>query len=73
MPIVIAGLPDRERATAMGCYQCVHSLGMFLGPVGAGVIGESVGYGGLFTSTAGVGILAAAAALKLPKREATPD
>lgn len=68
MTMVIADLPDREKATAMGFYQSVYSLGMFLGPVGAGQIGESLGYGGLFASTAGVALLAAVAAFKLPAR-----
>ena len=32
-----------ERATAMGVFQGVYALGMFLGPVGAGVIADWLG------------------------------
>jgi MFS family permease len=67
MSLAIHGLEDRERATAMGFYQAVYAIGMMLGPIGAGFIGERTGYVGLFTSTAVVALIAACASLKLPK------
>ena len=66
MGLSIARLPDAEKATAMGFFQAVYAIGMFAGPVGAGLIGGQWGYGPLFWSTACVGVLTAVAALRLP-------
>lgn len=62
---VLMGLSIRfveidKRATAMGFFQSIYSLGMFGGPVLVGVIGEAVGLGGGFVA---VGILGMAAAV----------
>jgi MFS family permease len=68
MTMAIHGLPDEERATAMGFYQAVYAFGMMLGPVAAGFIGGSTGFEGLFLSTAAVALLAAVVSTKLPRR-----
>lgn len=52
----------------MGFYQSAYSVGMALGPVRAGYVGETFGYGGLFASTAVIGLPAAAASLRLPAK-----
>jgi predicted MFS family arabinose efflux permease len=66
MSLSINGLPDRNKATAMGFFQAVYSAGMFLGPVVAGQIGGWLGYTMLFTSSACVAAVSTLAALKLP-------
>jgi len=42
MPLTMAGaietVPDEKRGAAMGIYQAVYGLGMFLGPVIAGAV-----------------------------------
>ncbi|MFT5369955.1 MAG: MFS family permease, partial [Candidatus Latescibacterota bacterium] len=69
MSLAIARLPNAEKATAMGFFQAVYAIGMFIGPVSAGGIGGQWGYGALFLSTAGVAVLTAMIALKLPGKE----
>ncbi|MBT5832862.1 MAG: MFS transporter, partial [Candidatus Latescibacteria bacterium] len=66
MSLAIARLPDAEKATAMGFFQGVYAIGMFIGPVSAGTIGGQWGYEALFLSTAGVAVLTAVVALRLP-------
>lgn len=68
MSLAIARLPDAEKATAMGFFQAVYAIGMFIGPVSAGNIGGQWGYEALFLSTAGVAVLTAIVALRLPGR-----
>ena len=54
MPLTMAGaietVPEEKRGAAMGIYQAVYGLGMFLGPVIAGAIIER------FSETAGEGV-----------------
>jgi predicted MFS family arabinose efflux permease len=67
MSLSIHGLPERDKATAMGFFQAVYSAGMFLGPVVAGQIGGWMGYTMLFSSSAVVAVISVGAALKLPR------
>lgn len=67
MSLAIHGLPENDKATAMGFFQAVYSAGMFLGPVVAGQIGGWMGYTMLFSSSALVALLSVLAAFKLPK------
>ncbi|MBE82604.1 MAG: hypothetical protein CME21_08555 [Gemmatimonadetes bacterium] len=67
MSLVILDIPDRDKATAMGFFQAVYSIGMFLGPVVSGQIGGMFGYTALFTSSALVAAASVVAAFKLPK------
>ena len=53
---------QRERATAIGVYQAVHAIGMFLGPLVGGVIGERAGLPAVFITTGLVTLGAATAA-----------
>lgn len=73
MGLSIARLPDAEKATAMGFFQAVYAIGMFIGPVSSGWIGGQWGYNALFLSTAGVAVLTAMAALRLPGKEKNTD
>jgi MFS family permease len=60
MSLAIVSVDPRERATAMGVYQAVYAIGMFLGPLIGGIIGEYAGLGAVFVST---GILSFVAGL----------
>ena len=66
MSLAIARLPNSEKATAMGFFQAIYAIGMFIGPVSAGGIGGQWGYEALFLSTASVAVLTALVAFLLP-------
>ena len=53
-----------ERATAMGVFQGVYALGMFLGPVSAGVLAEWLGLERVFLLIGGLMVLGALAAAR---------
>ncbi len=67
MADAIANIPDERRGAAMGFYQSVYGLGMFLGPVAAGAVVErfstgadlAAGYRANFAVMAAVGLLGA--------------
>ncbi len=67
LPITVAGairnIDPEKRGAAMGFYQSVYSVGMFLGPVLAGGIVQAAGYRANFFAMAG--ILAVGSALSL--------
>ncbi len=48
MGLAIQGLPKDEKASAMGFFQAVYALGMFLGPAVGGMIGDVFGLSGVF-------------------------
>lgn len=51
MGLSIRHVSSEERATAMGVYQAVYAIGMFLGPLVGGAVGEEFGLGAIFTTT----------------------
>ena len=53
-----------ERATAMGVFQGVYALGMFLGPVSAGVLGEWLGLERVFVLIGALMVVGALAAVR---------
>ena len=53
-----------ERATAMGVFQGVYALGMFLGPVSTGVLGEWLGLERVFLLIGALMVLGALAAAR---------
>lgn len=68
MPVLlglsIQSVAPAEKATAMGVFQAVYALGMFLGPASAGIIAASLGLTGAFVVSAlmcaiAVGVLVA--------------
>lgn len=67
MSLAIFGQAEQDKATAMGFFQAVYSIGMFMGPVAAGQIGGWLGYTMLFSSSACVAAVSTLAALKLPR------
>lgn len=58
MGLAIKHVDAKRRATAMGFYQAIYSLGMFGGPAIAGYIGEFFSLGGSFLSVAGISLIA---------------
>jgi MFS family permease len=48
MGLAIQGVPAEDKATAMGFYQAVYAIGMFLGPATGGFIGDAFGLKGVF-------------------------
>jgi MFS family permease len=59
MGLSIKNISFEKRATAMGFFQAVYGLGMFLGPVLVGFFGESIGLNRSFLAIGGIGALAA--------------
>ena len=43
MGLAIRHFPGDRRSTAMGCYQAIYGIGMFIGPIIVGRIGDAVG------------------------------
>lgn len=62
MGLSIQGVADNRRATAMGYFQAVYGLGMFIGPVIVGAIADRFSLGWGFAFVALVGFASAAVA-----------
>jgi MFS family permease len=60
MSLSIRSLPSHERASGMGIYQAIYSIGMFFGPPLSGAIADQAGLSSVFVLTA---VLCAGAAL----------
>ncbi|MCL6443895.1 MAG: MFS transporter, partial [Alicyclobacillus sp.] len=60
MGLAIRHIAPHMRATAMGFYQAIYSLGMFGGPAIAGAIGDLAGLFGSFLVIAGISLVSAA-------------
>ena len=65
MGLSIREISGEDRATAMGVFQAVYAIGMFLGPITAGAVADAVGLSGAFIVAGTVSVIAAAAALIL--------
>ena len=65
MGLSIKTVPTEKRATAMGFFQAIYSLGMFGGPALSGFLGQGIGLTGVFISTGAVCSLAALLSLTL--------
>ena len=57
MGLSIRDIPGERRATAMGFFQAVYGLGMFLGPFVTGWLGHGFGLNVALPLTGGVGVL----------------
>jgi MFS family permease len=60
MSLSIRRLPAHERASGMGVFQAIYSIGMFVGPPIGGMIADAMGLPTVFVAIAGVCLLAAA-------------
>lgn len=58
MGLSIQYVEPQRRATAMGFFQAIYSLGMFGGPALFGLIGDAFGLGGSFLVVAVIGLCA---------------
>lgn len=65
MGLSIREIAGEDRATAMGVFQAVYAIGMFLGPATAGAVADAVGLSGAFIIAGTVSAIAAVAALTL--------
>ena len=65
MGLSIREISGEDRATAMGVYQAVYAIGMFLGPTTAGAVADAVGLSGAFIIAGIVSVIAAVTALFL--------
>jgi len=63
MGLSIRDVPSQDRATAMGVFQGVYAVGMFVGPVTAGAVADAVGVTGAFILAGTVSMVAAVAGL----------
>jgi len=69
MGLSIQGMPQEEKATAMGFFQAVYAIGMFLGPAAGGFIGDAFGLSGVFFCAGIVYLIATALSISmLPKQ-----
>jgi MFS family permease len=62
----IRWVPASERATAMGVFQAVYAIGMFVGPATAGLVADTLGLAGAFLATGvltGLGAMVAMVAI----------
>lgn len=62
MSAALAAVPPAKKSTAMGYFQAIYSLGMFLGPMISGFLGNLWGLAGIFWVAGGVACGGAAAA-----------
>jgi len=62
MGLSIKSVDSTKRATAMGFFQAIYSVGMFLGPAVVGYLNDSVGLSWGFWATGSIGIMGAAIA-----------
>ena len=60
----IRRVPPRERGAAMGVFQAVYALGMFLGPATSGALAEWLGLDRMFLVVAALSIMGALAAAR---------
>ncbi|MCC3371780.1 MFS transporter [Cohnella sp. REN36] len=67
--LAIRDIPTRERATAMGFYQSMYSIGMFAGPYLAGWLNGQGGLRAGFGFGAAIGLLGAAVAWLRSRRD----
>lgn len=69
MGLAIQGVPREEKATAMGFYQAVYAIGMFMGPAVGGRIGDLFGLRGVFYCAGLIYFISfIASAIMLPKK-----
>lgn len=74
MGLAIQGIPREEKATAMGFYQAVYALGMFLGPATGGLIGDAFGLAAVFYCAGAIYLLTSIISIiMLPSRIKTQN
>lgn len=69
MGLAIQGVPKEEKAAAMGFFQAVYAIGMFLGPAAAGFIAQALGLGGVFICAGAIYLVAAIMSVSMLPRK----
>ncbi|MBI2941416.1 MAG: MFS transporter [Chloroflexi bacterium] len=64
MGLSIKTVAPEERATAMGFFQAIYAVGMFLGPATAGLVAAQLGLAGAFAASAACCVLGAVLAAR---------
>ena len=54
MSSIVRGFQENYQASAMGIFQAVYAIGMFLGPILSGVIGSSINLESVFIFSSSV-------------------
>ncbi len=54
MSEAVRAVDPERRATAMGVFQAVYAVGMFVGPATAGILGDALGLSGAFYASAAI-------------------
>ncbi len=73
MGLSIREISGEDRATAMGVFQAIYAIGMFLGPATAGAVADVAGLSGAFIIAGAVSVVAAVAGLTLIGRTSDPS
>lgn len=73
MGLSIREISGEDRATAMGVFQAIYAIGMFLGPATAGAVADAAGLSGAFIIAGAVSVVAAVAGLTLIGRTNDPS
>ena len=73
MGLSIREISGEDRATAMGVFQAIYAIGMFLGPATAGAVADVAGLSGAFIIAGAVSVVAAVAGLTLIGRTNQPS
>ncbi len=73
MGLSIREISGEDRATAMGVFQAIYAIGMFLGPATAGAVADVAGLSGAFIIAGAVSVVAAVAGLTLIGRTNHPS
>ena len=68
MGLSIRDIPDNKRAAAMGFFQAVYGVGMFLGPFVMGWLGHGLGLTAAFAVTGSVGVVGLVAVIVFARR-----
>jgi predicted MFS family arabinose efflux permease len=67
MGLSIKPMPPDQQAPAMGFFQCIYAVGMSLGPIISGWVGERMGLNSVFILNGTLCLIAALASLKAIK------
>tara|TARA_B100000945_G_scaffold242405_1_gene198532 strand:- start:1357 stop:1575 length:219 start_codon:yes stop_codon:yes gene_type:complete len=54
MSSIVRGFQENYQASAMGIFQAVYAIGMFLGPILSGVIGSNINLESVFIFSSSV-------------------
>jgi MFS transporter, DHA1 family, multidrug resistance protein len=71
MGVAIQSISNNKRATAMGLYQALYALGIFLGPFMAGTFSQHTGFASVFYLAGGLGLFGVTLSVLWYRKEAS--